>query len=36
MERHDIQLSTTGAQELLAPTSAAHLAYICKGRKRQG
>ena len=32
MERHDIddELSTTGAQELLASTSAAHLAYIGK------
>jgi hypothetical protein len=30
MERQDIddQLSTTGAQELLASTSAAHLAHI--------
>jgi hypothetical protein len=30
MERHDIddELSTTGAQELLASTSAAHLAYV--------
>ena len=30
MERHDIddELATTGAQELLASTSAAHLAYI--------
>jgi hypothetical protein len=38
MERHDIddQLSTTGARELLASTSAAHLAYIRKGRKRHG
>jgi hypothetical protein len=32
MERHDIddELSTPGAQELLASTSAAHLAYIAK------
>jgi nitroimidazol reductase NimA-like FMN-containing flavoprotein (pyridoxamine 5'-phosphate oxidase superfamily) len=32
MERQDIddELSTTGAQELLASTSAAHLAYIAK------
>jgi hypothetical protein len=32
MERRDIddELSTTGAQELLASTSAAHLAYIAK------
>ena len=33
MERQDVdgELSTTGAQELLASTSAAHLAYIAKG-----
>ena len=32
MEQHDIaeELSTTGAQELIASTSAAHLAYIGK------
>jgi hypothetical protein len=32
MERQDIddELSTTGAQELLASASAAHLAYIAK------
>ena len=32
MERHDIddELSTPGAQDLLASTSAAHLAYIAK------
>jgi hypothetical protein len=38
MERQDVddELSTTGARELLASTSAAHLAYIRKGRKRQG
>lgn len=32
IERHDIddELSTTGAQELLTSTSAAHLAYIGK------
>ena len=32
MEQHDIddELSTAGAQELLASTSAAHLAYIGK------
>jgi hypothetical protein len=38
MERQDIddQLSTTGAKELLASTSAAHLAYIAKDANTTG
>jgi hypothetical protein len=38
MERQDIdyEVSTTGAQELLVSTSAAHLAHIRKGRKHHG
>jgi len=36
MERQDIhdELSTTGAQELLASTSAAHLAYVGRTEHR--
>jgi hypothetical protein len=38
MERQDIddERSTTGAQELLASTSAVNLAHIRKGRKHHG